>query len=141
VERCTVQFWQVRFSTSLMCYDFLLRLLFIMSWTLNTALRSVFFHVSHFVTVAYLLYCKHKHKYTLRLPLTNYCYHCSLNDRRPVSNEDDVVVLLTPDRQGLPDVERINTTLAGDDDTPVSFFCSLSEFYFECSCNCTNTIY
>jgi hypothetical protein len=42
----------------------------------------------------------------------------SLNDRRPVSNEDDVVVLLTPDRQGLPDVERINTTLAGDDDTP-----------------------
>ncbi|KAG0626237.1 hypothetical protein M758_2G113400 [Ceratodon purpureus] len=42
----------------------------------------------------------------------------SLNDRRPVSNEDEVVVLLTPDHQGLPDVERINTTLAGDDDTP-----------------------
>lgn len=42
----------------------------------------------------------------------------SLNDRRPVSNEDEVVVLLTPDYQGLPDVERINSTLAGDDDTP-----------------------
>lgn len=46
--------------------------------------------------------------------------NCSLNDRRPVSNDDEVVVLLTPDHQGLPDVERINTALAGDDDTPVS---------------------
>lgn len=42
----------------------------------------------------------------------------SLNDRRPVSNDDEVVVLLTPDHQGLPDVERINAALAGDDDTP-----------------------
>jgi len=42
----------------------------------------------------------------------------SLNDRRPVSNDDEVVVLLTPDHQGLPDVERINDALAGDDDTP-----------------------
>lgn len=46
--------------------------------------------------------------------------HCSLNDRRPVSNEDEIVVLISPDHQGLPDVERINSTLAGDDDTPVS---------------------
>jgi hypothetical protein len=42
----------------------------------------------------------------------------SLNDRRPVSNEDEIVVLISPDHQGLPDVERINSTLAGDDDTP-----------------------
>lgn len=45
--------------------------------------------------------------------------HCSLNDRRPVADEDEVVVLLTPDHQGLPDVEKIAGILGGDDDTPV----------------------
>lgn len=41
------------------------------------------------------------------------------------------MVLLTPDHQGLPDVERINDALAGDDDTPVSFHCSFSKFDYE----------
>ena len=92
--------------------------------TFNTAIRSVPFCESHSITTTYIHYYKYQH--ILCLPSTI----CSLNDRRPVSNEDEVVVLLTPDHQGLPDVERINTTLAGDDDTPVSSLCYLSGFFY-----------
>lgn len=53
---------------------------------------------------------------------TNQVSQCSLNDRRPVADEDEVVVLLTPDHQGLPDVEKIAGILGGDDDTPVRYY-------------------
>jgi hypothetical protein len=43
----------------------------------------------------------------------------SLNDRRPISNDDDVVILILPDHESLSAVENIADILAGDDDTPV----------------------
>ncbi|KAH9560201.1 hypothetical protein CY35_06G094400 [Sphagnum magellanicum] len=42
----------------------------------------------------------------------------SLNDRRPISNDDDVVILILPDHESLSAVENIADILAGDDDTP-----------------------
>ena len=59
-----------------------------------------------------------------------------MNDRRPVVNDDEVVVLVVPDYQGLADVERIAGILAGDDDTPVCclfpmFLCGLALFIFK----------
>lgn len=40
----------------------------------------------------------------------------SLNDRRPISKEDEVVVLIVPDYQGLADVQKIARLLSEDSD-------------------------
>lgn len=45
---------------------------------------------------------------------------CSLNDRKPINVDDDVVVLVAPDYQGLADVERISVALVEGDEGPVS---------------------
>lgn len=52
---------------------------------------------------------------------------CSLNDRKPINADDDVVVLVSPDYQGLADVQRIAVALVDGDDGPVSFLHCLLE--------------
>ncbi|KAL3683384.1 hypothetical protein R1sor_001406 [Riccia sorocarpa] len=42
----------------------------------------------------------------------------SLNDRKPINIDDDVVVLVSPDYQGLADVERISVALVEGDEGP-----------------------
>lgn len=44
----------------------------------------------------------------------------SLTDRRPVSKEDELVVLVAPDYQMLADVQRVASSLVDDGDAPVS---------------------
>lgn len=46
-------------------------------------------------------------------PLTSYSL-CSLSDRKPVDDEDEVVVMIVPDYQMLEYVESITSQLSGD---------------------------
>lgn len=45
----------------------------------------------------------------------------SLNDRRPVSSEDEVVVLVVPDYQMIAEVQKIASFLSEDTENEVIF--------------------
>lgn len=44
---------------------------------------------------------------------------CSLNDRKPISDDDDVIVLVVPDYQMLSEVQKIASVLAEDTESRV----------------------
>lgn len=54
-----------------------------------------------------------------------FAFPCSLSDRKPVEDEDEIVVMVVPDYQMLEYVEKIASLLSDD---PVSIFPSK----FEC---------
>ena len=53
-------------------------------------------------------------------------WFCSLNDRKPISDDDDVIILVVPDYQMLSEVQKIASVLAEDTESRVG----ISEFYW-----------
>ena len=49
-------------------------------------------------------------------------FFCSLNDRRPITSDDEVVVLVVPDYQMIAEVQKIASSLSEDPEMMVCIF-------------------